>query len=306
MQDYCEFCSSGHRANLICTIHMTRFCETCMDIHLTLENDTDADHKIVAISVYEQKLKEKERIDIETKREISSALRAKIIKESQRVDGFIEDIRERLMKKREILIKKIDKVIHKQIENALDAKDLAKTQLESTIQELNRGFIENTPISHLVQRFQSIDDTRSLIFAEVRNATHHKYLDTALRQELNYSIEFYPSAKPISIFYFKAMTNKLFVFNALNNQTSVIDTKTTFKDYAAWCKLPGDLVIYSGGWVKNVSSSEVFLVDPSTGAVETKPKMNVGRHQHAIIYYDGSIYAFGGATSTGITNSCEK
>ncbi|CAG9327193.1 unnamed protein product [Blepharisma stoltei] len=305
MSYYCGICNNLNEASLICTVDNEKFCEKCLEFHM--KNDQFDEHKIQPIEFYEEEKQKEEQRSIENSQKVSEALRDRILKEHGLLDSYVEEIKSLLVKKRDYLHQIIDNIIQKQIEECYEVRDSARVEMELLLKELSVDYSHNIEASDLVERFQTIEETHNLKFLEIRNATHNESLGKVLKQELNYALQYYPYGKPISLYYFKPVSDQLSLYNGASNSLNSIEIPSqVFKDYPAYCKLPDDTVLYSGGWQNNSSCSEVFLIDPRFREIEIKPSLKTARHQHSMIYYNGAIYVFGGATATGITNSSEK
>jgi hypothetical protein len=86
-----------------------------------------------------------------------------------------------------------------------------------------------------------------------------------------------------------------------------------FKSGSAWCEIPWDTIVFSGGWVEiyeagkdRVFSSEVFAYNKSREQMLTfKPPMLRNRSHHYTCYFKGFIYAIGGFDGQ-LIEDCER
>lgn len=110
-----------------------------------------------------------------------------------------------------------------------------------------------------------------------------------------------------SLCYFHPGTNKCTLLNlsSKTNSMTQINTFKTFYRGASWCKVYDQKYFYCGGEDKTISD-KASLINPFEGSHIDLPSMFYTRSYHSVIYYNQSIYVFGGHSTTGRINSCEK
>ncbi|OMJ74738.1 hypothetical protein SteCoe_26284 [Stentor coeruleus] len=103
------------------------------------------------------------------------------------------------------------------------------------------------------------------------------------------------SQKLLPLKYFKkhSLTLYLYYLDTKTTEEVGLDKGITLKEYAAWVDLPTGEVFYCGGGYPE-SSSETFIINPSSGTHTKLPDMLSPRHSHGIYYQDNYVYVFGG------------
>lgn len=221
MQELCKLCDpiSSKTISLICAIDLEIFCEDCIEKHLATESEG---HKVRPIGLFEEEKAQAELLRVENTFLISEALKQKLMQEKGQLDYFIDKIKEILFQKRNDLISQIDDLIEIELDQAIHSKDVTNFQLASMIEDIESNFENNSLVEAMTQRFNTEEEIDILTFVDVRNSVISNSFEIALKQELNYTIKSYKTAKPISLYFFKSMTNKCLAYNSLNNK---IDTR---------------------------------------------------------------------------------
>lgn len=110
-----------------------------------------------------------------------------------------------------------------------------------------------------------------------------------------------------SLSYFKPKSNICVTCSLGRHETlkSEINCAENFKAGAAWCTIAEQKYFYCGGEGKGISN-QVLLILANEGSAFAMPSMNASRSYHAILYYEKSVYVFGGISPVGRLKSVEK
>ena len=132
-------------------------------------------------------------------------------------------------------------------------------------------------------------------------------LDPVLKSlELLCEVEFNTLPSP-SLTYFKPKSKVFCTYNLNSNSLSKseLHMPEAFRVGAVWCQIADRKYFYCGGENRGFSNLSA-LIYPNDGKILTMPSMNATRSFHGIIYFDKTVYVFGGNSASGRLKSCEK
>jgi hypothetical protein len=110
-----------------------------------------------------------------------------------------------------------------------------------------------------------------------------------------------------NISYFKPDSDELYLYDVKSEKSVklVVEESEKFCYNAGWCSLPNGDLFYCGGFDKNRYSNRSFILSLPDLKLRNLPNMRNAREGHAICYYSGGIYVFGGYNGN-IISYCEK
>jgi B-box zinc finger/Kelch motif len=294
MSEICNICLLDKPLNTYCTSCSILLCVDCIESHV---NQYEIKHKIINYEIY---LQESERNLIERKqtmRNINSSLKEKLLEANLEIDGQFKQVSELINNERNCLKAFVDTVY---------SNMLAQAELDfesNTI--LFQSILNEVSIDDSIKSL-TLDDTGKMVYTEKIIPAIPLDLETHILKQLSFDIEVYPTAKPIYLYSIKFNSCSIFQFDILTEEETIINIKNfKFKSYGAWC-LIGSEIVYTGGWTQGNLSNEVFLINTLHWTLEPKPGMIIPRYQHGLACLNETVYAFGGATATGISCLCEK
>ena len=213
-------------------------------------------------------------------------------------------------------------------EELLQARDAIISHLDSIISSALQKIQSHTSIFNSLK--DQLESARSCSYLDDNNWAHnlintYTSLSTSLPapplELISWSIDCHSTLSslqkltqftanlnpPRSIPYFRPKSNTLISYeiNSCKTRSAELDSFFSFKPGAAYCEIPGQSVIYSGGDIKG-GCNEVYQIDPLRGNISSLPCMYTYRSYHSIVYYDNSVYVFGGCNGNTRLNSCEK
>ena len=293
MSEPCSHCVNNTPADTYCLNCSSLLCTGCINEHFE-SNSTR--HQLVNYQVFLEQNYSKIESKKSTMKNVSCWLKDRLIDANLEVDSQYLQVLDLIKQKQSFLHTRVDQVFNEKLN---EYKSLSKLN-EKTLEFM----LSSSPLIN--PEILTTEDTENFIFSEIFNPCLKRDLEVSIGKELNYNLEIYPVGKPVPIYSFRPNSSQVFMFDILSEEEVVMNVKNfECKSFASWC-LMGSIIIYTGGWKQGYSSFEVFEINTSKWVVEPKPHLLTPRHQHAVICVGESVYVFGGATKTGLTNLCEK
>lgn len=215
--------------------------------------------------------------------------------------------KQELLKAREAILLELDNILNARLQEINyynNSLNQLKQELEScrTLPSLNQ---EWNWAHVLINKYTSLCKSLSPPPLKLVSWTvDPKEIITSLSKLSSFSADSNP-ARCIS--YLKPKTNIIRNYNTCSGEVTSITLNTSklFKPGGAWCELPGQNLVYTGG-NQAQASNEVYLIDPSTSSLTQLPSMYMARAFHSVVYYEGSVYVFGGCNGNTRLKTCEK
>ena len=293
MSEPCSHCINNSPADTYCLTCSTLLCNECISQHF---ESSSTRHQLINYQIFLEQNFSKIESKKSIMKNVSCWLKDRLIGANLEVDSQYLQVLNQIKEKQALLHTKVDQIFDQKLNDYKNLSNLNEKTLEFL---LSSSTLINPEII-------TTEDTENFIFSEIFNPNLTKDLEFSIAKELNYNLEIYPVGKPVPIYSFKPNSSQVFMFDILSEEEVVMNVKNfECKSYAGWC-LMGSNIIYTGGWKSGYSSFEVFEINTSKWVVEPKPHLLTPRHQHAAICIDKTVYVFGGATKTGLTNLCEK
>lgn len=293
MTDTCVYCNISQTAETYCLTCSVILCINCINRHL---DNSSLKHQLINYQLFLEQNTCKEQEKKLVMKKVSGWLKERLIEANIEIDSQYSEVVELINKKKEILYEMVDGIFELKLKEHED-------QLVANEKVLEFLISNKTPIH---PKILTVQDTENFIFSEILHPGVTVQLEQSIIKEFNYNLEVYLTGKPLPIYAFKPNTSQVLMFDILSEEEVFMNIKNfECKIFAGWC-LMGSNIIYTGGWKQGYSSFEVFEINTSKWVVEPKPHLLTPRHQHAIICIEDTVYVFGGATKSGLTNLCEK
>lgn len=133
-----------------------------------------------------------------------------------------------------------------------------------------------------------------------------QYIVNELDRYRNYS-QFAKRPFQENISYFKPDSDELYLYDVKSEKSVklVVEESIKFCNNAGWCSLPNVDLFYCGGFDNNGYSNRSLILSLPDLKLRNLPNMRNAREGHAICYYSGGVYVFGGYNGSRLSY-CEK
>lgn len=218
----------------------------------------------------------------------------------------LDQYKEELLKSRDAIIHHLDSIISSSLQQIQSHASIFQTLKEQLDNSRTSVFLDDTNWAHnLINTYTSLSTS---LPAPALNLISWSIDSHSVLSSLQNLSQFTANLNsPRSISYFRPKSSSFTSYEITSSKlvNHELDTSFMFKPGAAYCEIPGQSVIYSGGDWKG-GCNEVYLIHPGRGNISSLPCMYTYRSYHSIVYYDNCVYVFGGCNGNTRLNSCER
>ena len=289
----CFRCNSHPAAYLcLCSYPCRPICLQCSGVH-SGENDCLAPLEMRNTLGTQEKVRE-----CRERREVVERMIGMLRENEEEVEVCIQYFQQ--------FVANIQEKVHNWSETTLSNLHTVQSTLHSHISTLTShlsslrfqsSFDLNTELDHLVAstKLDQIDQSKDRL--KLITFQFKPYvLTTALEEIFRYEEDYSVMRPTTRLAFFAGDTRRCIDYNLLDKMKKTREMASyEHKNGAGWCLVPTiNQFLYTGGLTNSYVSSETYVLNSLSTAVNRRENMHQARFSHSIVYVNGGVYVFGG------------